>query len=235
MTKILSLVDTPKVGVKHLANYTFTFLASGFLLLASLQVKAQRGREHDDHDRQYNNRNDDRRDNQRDRDRGRGNDYDRGRRNDRVVVVDRSRPNWQYNNLPRRNTYINTVPTAAIAINFGGISFRYHNGIYYKPYNNTYVVTAPPMGIRVNTIPVGCRRIVIQNRDYYYYNGTYYQPYDNQYTTVAPPIGALVESIPSGYEKLQINGDTYYVVDGIQYRAVLNNGEIWYEVIKINY
>jgi hypothetical protein len=74
---------------------------------------------------------------------------------------------------------------------------------------------------------------VIRNVDYYYYNGTYYRPYGNEYATVAPPIGALVESIPGGYEKLMINGETYYVVDGIQYRAVLNRGEIWYEVIKI--
>ena len=51
---------------------------------------------------------------------------------------------------------------------------------------------------------------------------------------VQAPVGAVVESIPEGYEKLIINGETYYIVDGVQYKAVVYDGEIWYEVIKFS-
>ena len=55
------------------------------------------------------------------------------------------------------------------------------------------------------------------------------------YYVVSPPVGAVVESIPDGYETVVVDGETYYVVDGAQYKpVVVENGEIWYEVIKAN-
>ncbi|MEM6765701.1 MAG: DUF6515 family protein [Bacteroidota bacterium] len=50
---------------------------------------------------------------------------------------------------------------------------------------------------------------------------------------VTPPVGAVVESIPNGYEEIEIQGNTYYLVDDIQYKAVIQAGEVWYEVIKV--
>ncbi|MEA5426921.1 DUF6515 family protein [Arcicella lustrica] len=182
------------------------------------------------------------------RDDNRGNDrYDNNRGGDRYdnrkVVVNRrpqttviyrnSTPNWRYASLPRRNTVVNVAPSTSISVSFGGINFRYNNGVYYRPYQNTYMVTPAPIGIRVQYLPREHRVFNLYNRPYHYYNGAYYEYQNNDYVVVPPPIGALVESIPDGYEKLQINGDTYYIVDGVQYRAVLQNGEIWYEVIKI--
>lgn len=70
---------------------------------------------------------------------------------------------------------------------------------------------------------------------YYYYNGTYYDEYESSYRVVAPPVGAIVESIPEGYETIVIDGETYYKVDDVQYKPVVqDNGEIWYEVIKVS-
>ncbi|MEA5260140.1 DUF6515 family protein [Arcicella aquatica] len=173
----------------------------------------------------------------------RGNDrYDNNRKvivnrrpvvNQTTVVYRNNTPNWRYASLPRRNTVVNVAPSTSISVSFGGINFRYDNGVYYRPYQNTYVVAPAPIGIRVKYLPREHRVFNLYNRPYHYYNGAYYEYQNNDYVVVPPPIGALVESIPDGYEKLQINGDTYYIVDGIQYRAVLQNGEIWYEVIKI--
>ena len=75
----------------------------------------------------------------------------------------------------------------------------------------------------------------MRNYPYYYYNGTYYDQRGNDYYVVSPPEGAIVESLPEGYETVVVDGETYYTIDGAQYRpVVVENGEIWYEVIKAN-
>ena len=178
---------------------------------------------------------------------GRGNDY---RRNmytrdrpgyrpvyqyDRRPVYNRYDPSWRYNYLPRRNSYFYNVPSTYFSISFGGFSYRYWDGVFYRPYNNLFTVCAPPVGIYINILPVGFRRIYVRNYPYYYYNGTYYDQRGSNYYVVSPPLGAIVESLPDGYETVVIDGETYYVVDGAQYKpVVVENGEIWYEVIKAN-
>lgn len=137
--------------------------------------------------------------------------------------------------MPRRNSVRTTIPGTYRTINYGGFGYRYHNGIFYRPYNNSFIVIAPPIGLFIDVLPIGYRRIYVNNYPYYYYNGTYYDQRDNNYTVVSPPVGAVVESIPDGYQTVVIDGQTYYTVDGAQYKPVVqDNGEIWYEVIKAN-
>ena len=54
-----------------------------------------------------------------------------------------------------------------------------------------------------------------------------------QYEVIQAPVGALVENIPPDSEELTIDGNTFYLVDEVQYKAVIHNGEIWYEVLKV--
>jgi hypothetical protein len=153
-------------------------------------------------------------------------------------VYNAHNPSWRYNSFyfPRRNTYVSSFPYGYTTISFGGLGYRYYNGIYYRPYQSSFIVCAPPVGLFINVLPFGYRRIYVNDYPYYYYNGTYYnQTQDNNYEVVQPPLGAVVESIPEGYETLTIDGETYYQVDGVQYKPVVqDNGEIWYEVIKVN-
>ncbi len=154
---------------------------------------------------------------------------------DRRPVYNRYDPCWRYSYLPRRNSYFYSVPASYFSISFGGFSYRYWDGVFYRPYNNLFTVCAPPVGISINILPAGCSRIYVRNYPYYYYNGTYYDQRGSNYYVVSPPVGAVVESIPDGYETVVIDGETYYVVDGAQYKPVIvENGEIWYEVIKAN-
>lgn len=154
---------------------------------------------------------------------------------DRRPVYNRYDPSWRYNYLPRRNSYFYHVPSTYFSISFGGFSYRYWDGVFYRPYNNLFTVCAPPVGIYINVLPVGYRRVYVGNYPYYYYNGTYYDQRGSNYYVVSPPLGAIVESLPDGYETVVIEGETYYVVDGAQYKpVVVENGEIWYEVIKAN-
>lgn len=144
-------------------------------------------------------------------------------------------PGWRYGYLPRRNSYFYRLPTTYLSINFGGIGYRYWNGVFYRPYNNLFTVIAPPVGIVINVLPVGYRTLYVNNYPYYYYNGTYYDKIQDTYHVVSPPVGAVVESLPSGYETVVIDGETYYTIDGAQYKPIVKeNGEIWYEVIKAN-
>lgn len=145
-------------------------------------------------------------------------------------------PCWRYTYFPPRRTIITSFPFAFQTIRFGGLGYRFYDGTFYRPYNSSFMVVAPPIGIFINVLPFGYRRIVVNDYPYYYYNGTYYdQDYDNNgYKVVAPPVGAVVESIPPGYEKITIDGETYYKIDDVQYKPVVqDNGEIWYQVIKV--
>lgn len=119
-------------------------------------------------------------------------------------------------------------------IKHNGHEFYYKNGVFYKHNGKDYIVHRAYPGMRVRTIPEA-RRIVIKNVNYWYYYGTFYRMIDTsrEYEVVVPPVGAIVESIPDGYEKLIIDGNTYYIVNGVQYMAIVYNGEIWYEVIKV--
>ena len=144
-------------------------------------------------------------------------------------------PSWRYANKPRRNTVINVVPAGYRVVNYGGFAYRYYRGVYYRPYNNSFMVVAPPIGLFINVMPYGYSMIRVNNYPYYYYNGTYYQYRNSNYYVVSPPEGAVVESLPEGYQTLTIDGETYYTVDGAQYKPVVqDNGEIWYQVIKAN-
>lgn len=143
-------------------------------------------------------------------------------------------PGWRYSYLPRRNSIVASFSFPFATISFGGYSYRYCDGVYYRPYNNVYRVVAPPVGIFINALPFGYSRIYVNSDPYYYYNGTFYDEYEDSYRVVAPPVGALVESIPDGYETITIDGETYYSVDNVQYKPVINeDGEIWYQVIKV--
>lgn len=113
--------------------------------------------------------------------------------------------------------------------------YYYRDGIFYRYHNNKYVIHRPHAGFRVASIPE-YRVVWVNGVSYYYYYGTFYSYMapSREYVVVAPPVGAIVESIPDGYERIDINGNTYYTVGGVQYKAVIFNGEIWYEVIKVD-
>jgi len=143
-------------------------------------------------------------------------------------------PQWRYNDLPCRGTYISSAPSASIALNFRGLSLFFNNGVYYRPHEHGYRVVAAPIGVRINALPRGYAELYVGRMPYYYYCGTYYRNYGGYYEVVRPPVGALVESIPNGYREMNIDGETYYFVDGVQYKPELYRGEVWYRVLKVS-
>lgn len=165
----------------------------------------------------------------------RGSDDYRGSRDYRRPIYDAHNPSWRYSRMPMRNTVVTVIPVGYRTVNYGGYAYRYNSGIFYRPYNNVFMIVAPPIGIFIDVMPFGYRRIYVNDYPYYYYNGSYYEHRDTHYYVVSPPVGAVVESLPAGYQTVIIDGETYYTIDGAQYKPVVqDNGEVWYQVIKAN-
>ena len=151
------------------------------------------------------------------------------------LKAERVSPSENYRKLPTRGAFVSKSKAVKKSqlIRHNNHDYYYKNGIFYHHTNDRYVVSRPPVGVRVSVIPTP-RVIWLRNVRYYYYYGTFYTMTPaKEYEVVMPPVGAIVESIPEGYEKLEIDGNTYYIVDGVQYKAVVYDGEIWYEVLKI--
>lgn len=147
-------------------------------------------------------------------------------------------PDRKYRDLPNRTRSYRSVPKASRAIRHQNVSYRYYNGIYYKPYGATYRVVRPPLGLRISTLPASHIRVVIDGRIYYYYYGVFYVKSlpTRDYIVVKPPIGARVDALPPGYEKVYLDDITLYEYNGVLYQAVMDEyGEVWFEVVDYQY
>lgn len=144
-------------------------------------------------------------------------------------------PAKKYKKLPRRGAQVNVVPKRAVVVRHSRIDYRVSDGIFYRPVGSSYVVTAPPIGIRVSVLPPNPYRIVLSGHPYFYYYGTYYAPLnDGYYEVVTPPVGARIDALPDGYEVFELDNRVYYRLDDTYYKAVVeNNGAVAYEVVRI--
>lgn len=65
------------------------------------------------------------------------------------------RPYMREDRKPRPNIHhghhyygyrVKTLPIGHTVVHFGGVSYHFHNGIYYRPYGVEYVICRPPVG-----------------------------------------------------------------------------------------
>lgn len=139
------------------------------------------------------------------------------------VRVNRTRvAHYHYRHLPKRGAVVTTLNTKALAIRFGGVGYRFHSGVWYRPLGKKWIVTRPSCGIRVRTLPVGHRRVLVGTNVYYYYYGSYYTQQNQEYEVVAAPNGAEIGSLPEGYNVVNVNGVEYYELDEIYYMPSLD-------------
>jgi hypothetical protein len=139
------------------------------------------------------------------------------------VQVNRTRVvHHHYRHLPKRGALVTTINTRALAIKFGGVGYRFHAGVWYRPLGNKWIVTCPSNGIRVRNLPVGHRRVLVGANVYYYYYGTYYIQQNQEYEVVRAPYNAEIGSLPDGYNVVNVNGVEYYELDNIYYMPSLD-------------
>lgn len=128
-----------------------------------------------------------------------------------------------------------SVHTGCNIIPYGGIGYRYYNGIFYRPFGTYYQVIAPPVGISINILPFGYTRFYVGPVPYYFYGGVYYHQYDSYYQVVDPPLGAKLPALPRGAKEVYINGDRYFEENGTYYMEEFNeNGQRLYTVVGVH-
>ncbi len=148
------------------------------------------------------------------------------------------RAHFRYAALPRWGATFAIVPAGAILYRHSNHAYHFHNGIWYTPRNNNFIIVRPVAGLRVRTLPVGYRRIVLGTRPYYYYYGTFYSKVgkSEEYEVVDAPEGAVVDALPDGYDVKEVNGVEYYYLDGVYYAEVdekdFEDG-VGFEVVKL--
>jgi hypothetical protein len=100
---------------------------------------------------------------------------------------------------PSRGFVYATLPVGALSVTFGGGSYFYQGGVWFRPYGPRYVVVTPPLGVYVPLLPPDYATIWIAGVPYYYANGVYYNVAPGQgYVVVAPPPGAdTVQATPA--------------------------------------
>lgn len=138
----------------------------------------------------------------------------------RKVVV-----HHRYRHLPRRGSVVKSLHRSAIAINYRGIRYRYHSGIWYRPNGTKWMIVSPGYGVHIRRLPIGYNSIVYRSNTYYYYYGTYYIQKNGEYEVVRAPTGIEVDSLPDGYEKITLNNEQYYKLDEVYYQSTLNKEE----------
>ncbi|QLG44387.1 DUF6515 family protein [Costertonia aggregata] len=163
-------------------------------------------------------------------------------KNSRVVVKKRAkvRPvrvkrvaHYGYRGLPSWGKTVRTVSAGFIGVRFGGIGYRFHNGVWYRPKGRKFIVARAPFSVRVRVLPVGYRSVAVGSNTYFYYYGTYYEKVSNkdEYEVIQPPIGAQVDALPEGYEVVEINDKEYFKFENTYYEPIIDNAKMEYYMV----
>jgi len=93
---------------------------------------------------------------------------------------------------PSRGYVYGSLPVGAVSIGFGGGSYFFHGGVWYRPYSGRYIVVEPPLGIYLPVLPPDYATVWVGGAPYYYADGVYYN--------VAPGRGYVVVAAPPGID-----------------------------------
>lgn len=87
---------------------------------------------------------------------------------------------------------VQRAPAKGVSLRFGGLSFIFHDGLYYRNYKQGYKVVRPPVGLTVRYLPAGYERIVARGLTYYFAQGIYYVFDDGAYRVINEPSDTLI-------------------------------------------
>lgn len=98
--------------------------------------------------------------------------------------------------VPHYGRVFVNAPAGHRTILYGGISYLFHNGIYYQKRPSGFVVVRAPIGAIITTLPIGFITFLVGGSTYFYYAGVYYQQIPSGYVVVEAPPGAVVVEEP---------------------------------------
>lgn len=147
----------------------------------------------------------------------------------------------RYRDVPRYGHRVYAPPRQSAIVRVRGTVFRYHAGLFYRPYGRSFVIVHAPVGTYVRFLPANRLRIVVGSRVFFYYYANFYtyrssDDPNSGYVVVDPPLGAQIDELPDGYHKVEIDGNTYYELGNVYYKAMMDeHGNVWYEVVGIDH
>ncbi|HXP66088.1 MAG TPA: DUF6515 family protein, partial [Steroidobacteraceae bacterium] len=77
---------------------------------------------------------------------------------------------------PDRGSMIREVPKEAAAVSYAGLSYKFHDGVWYEPRGPAFMVVAPPIGLVVQSLPTFATLLARGGQVYIYCNDVYYRP-----------------------------------------------------------
>jgi hypothetical protein len=160
----------------------------------------------------------------------------KGRSNNKVVVVKRGHhKNFHRKNVvivrKRQGRTVAVLPNGYATCVYRKNNYYFHDGFFYRNYDNSYHVIAAPIGIKIRALPIGCRQIIMRGQPHFFYRGAFYKSVGNEYEAVAPEVGTVVPEIPDEIaEQIEVEGITYYEIEDYLYKPVETPEGRQYEV-----
>ncbi len=77
---------------------------------------------------------------------------------------------------PDRGSIVRDVPQGAIMVSYAGLTYRFHDGVWFEPRGPAFMVVAPPIGLVVTTLPAFATVLAQHGELYLYCNDVYYLP-----------------------------------------------------------
>jgi len=107
---------------------------------------------------------------------------------------------------PREGYVVRRLPERRHHIHYRDRNYFYLGGVWYQPSGASYIVTRPPIGIRVSVLPPYYTTVWFGGIPYYYANDVYYvwRPDLNIYEVAAPPVANNAPEPPVMADELYI-------------------------------
>jgi len=141
-------------------------------------------------------------------------------------------------------------PRNGLRLRFGGLSFIFSSGLYYRHINNGYTVVHPPVGLKIRYLPHGFEDVFINGIHYYFFHGIYYIANGVYYQVVDEPVidetayeiqknddfelGQRYSSLPEGAQLIVINGEQYFKYQNIYFLPQSSDNNVDYLAVKLD-
>lgn len=77
---------------------------------------------------------------------------------------------------PDRGSIVREAPKDAVVVSYAGLSYRFHDGVWFEPRGPAFMVVAPPIGLIVPALPTFATVLARGGELYLYCNDVYYRP-----------------------------------------------------------
>lgn len=101
---------------------------------------------------------------------------------------------------PARGQHIRVLPPRHRIVVYGGLSYYFYEGAWYRPSGPSFMIVAPPIGLVVPFLPPYYTTVWVGRVPYYYANDVYYMNRGDGYVVVQPPKEDVSQAPPPAEE-----------------------------------